>query len=83
MIISPPGTSLASGTTAEAGRAMSPEVLALCAAALGVKIPPERAQAAANGANAVLRTLARRAGTLRFESEPADYVVEIQRARQR
>jgi hypothetical protein len=61
---------------------MSPEVLALCAAALGVKIPPERAQAAANGANAVLRTLARRAGTLRFESEPADYLVEIQRAKQ-
>lgn len=82
MIISPPGTPLADGKTAEAGPAMSPEVLALCAAALGVKIPPERAKAAANGANAVLRTLARRAGTLRFESEPVDYLVEIQRAKQ-
>jgi hypothetical protein len=29
---------------------MSPEVSALCAAALGVKIPPERAQAAAETA---------------------------------
>lgn len=82
MIISPPGTALTDGKTAEAGPAMSPEVLALCAAALGVKIPPERAQAAANGANAVLRTLARRAGTLRLESEPADYLVEIERAKQ-
>ena len=83
MIISTPTAVPSQSGTADAEPAISAEVLAQYAAALGVKIPVDRAQAAAGGTNAVLRTLARRAGTLRMESEPVDYLAATQRTKQR
>ena len=64
-------------------RLLDPETIRRSAAALGIELSSERARTVASGANPVLETMTRRTDTLRFESEPAGYLAELERARQR